>query len=239
MTIGLFGYGKMGKTIDQLAQTQGIQVAWRLDVDNIATATPELLRQADAVIEFSRPEAAFDNVMRCLQAGVPVVSGTTGWLDRLPEAQAYAQVHNGALLWSSNFSVGVNLFFAINRYVAQLLRAHPDYFPTMTEVHHIHKLDAPSGTAVTLAEDVVAEVPHIAGWHLGTERTDNGHLSIEAIREGEVPGTHRMVWHSVIDDISLEHKAHSRAGFASGALLAARWIVGKRGVFSMREVLGL
>jgi 4-hydroxy-tetrahydrodipicolinate reductase len=237
--IGLLGYGKMGKTIDQLAAEQGLNVVWRVDKDNYSDL-PTLLPQASVVIEFSRPDAAFDNIMQCLRAGVPVVCGTTGWLEYLPEARQYALDNGGALLWSSNFSVGVNLFFALNRYLTTLMSRHPDYAPTLTETHHIHKLDAPSGTAVTLAQDITA-LTNRQGWVLTEEgqTPPTDAVPIKAVREGEVPGTHEIVWQSSVDTISIEHKAHSRTGFASGALLAAQWIIGKKGVFDMKDVLGI
>jgi 4-hydroxy-tetrahydrodipicolinate reductase len=153
MKLGLFGYGKMGKAIEQIAENQGIEIVWRIRRDD--TPTPALLRQADVIIEFTRPEAAFENVMLCLQAGIPVVSGTTGWLERLPEAQQYCLENKGALLWASNFSVGVNLFFALNRRLAQLMADRPEYAASLVETHHIHKLDAPSGTALTLANELI------------------------------------------------------------------------------------
>lgn len=229
----------MGKTIDQLASEQGLDVVWRVDQDNYGDLQT-LLPQASVVIEFSRPDAAFDNVMHCLKAGVPVVCGTTGWLERLPEAKQYALDNGGALIWSSNFSVGVNLFFALNRYLTELMSKHANYTPFLTEIHHIHKLDAPSGTAVTLAQDVAA-LTNRQGWALVEEgqTLPTDAVPIKAIREGEVPGTHEVVWQNSIDTLSIEHKAHSRTGFASGALLAAQWIVGKKGVFDMKDVLGI
>ncbi|MDO8367709.1 MAG: 4-hydroxy-tetrahydrodipicolinate reductase [Saprospiraceae bacterium] len=237
MKLGLFGYGKMGKAIEQIAENQGLEIVWRMRHDD--TPTPALLRQADVAIEFTRPEAAFDNVMLCLQAGLPVVSGTTGWLDRLPEAQKFCLENGGAMLWASNFSVGVNLFFALNRRLAELMAARPEYAVSLTETHHIHKLDAPSGTALTLAREMIEKVDRYKGWSLVPDTLASGEVPIIAIREGEVPGTHLVRWHSGVDEISIEHKAHSRAGFAAGAVLAAQWIADKRGVFEMGDVLGL
>ncbi len=237
MKLGIFGYGKMGKAIEQIAENQGIEIVWRIRRDDSPTLA--LLRQADVAIEFTRPEAAFDNVMLCLRAGLPVVSGTTGWLDRLPEAQKFCLENQGALLWASNFSVGVNLFFALNRRLAQLMAARPEYAASLTETHHIHKLDAPSGTAITLANELIQNSGRYTGWSLQPEAPAPGEIPITAIREGEVPGTHLLRWQSAVDEISIEHRAHSRAGFAAGAVLAAQWLADKQGVFGMGDVLGI
>ncbi len=239
LKIGLFGYGKMGRAIESLASGHGVEIAWCITQENRADVTPELLRRADVVIEFTRPEAAFDNVMLCLQAGIPVVSGTTGWLEKLPEAQEFCQKNGGALLWASNFSVGVNLFFALNTYLSKLMNERAEYVPSVTEIHHIHKLDAPSGTALTLVNELLAKVSRASGWALAPDAPKAGEIPVTAIREGEVPGTHVVKWESPIDEIVIEHRAHSRAGFASGAILAAKWIAGKQGVFTMKDVLGL
>jgi len=239
MKIGLLGYGKMGRAIEQIASDRGMEIAWRITRDNRATLHKDLLRQADVVIEFSRPEAAFENVMLCLKAGVPVVCGTTGWNEQLSEARAYCLQHQGALLWASNFSIGVNLFFALNRYLAQLMQERPEYRPALTEIHHIHKLDAPSGTALTLVNELIAHHTRTAGWALSPIPPGPDEVPVTAIREGEVPGTHIVHWHSDVDEISIEHRAHSRMGFAGGAVLAAQWLQGKKGYFEMADVLGL
>ena len=239
LKIGLFGYGKMGRAIETLAQQQGATIAWRITRENRSEVNHDLLRQADVIIEFSRPEAAFDNVMICLQAGVPVVSGTTGWAEQLPVARQFCQEHHAAFLWASNFSVGVNLFFAINRSLARLMDERQEYSPAVTETHHIHKLDAPSGTALSLIHDLIALAARNTGWALAPSPPGPGEIPVTAIREGEVPGTHSVVWTGPNDEISLEHRAHSRAGFAAGAVLAAQWIVERRGVFTMNDVLGI
>jgi 4-hydroxy-tetrahydrodipicolinate reductase len=243
LKIGILGYGKMGKAIEDVATKQGIEIVWRIGHSNMHELTTDLLRKADVAIEFSSPEAAFDHVLKCLEAGVPVVSGTTGWNDKLPEAQAYCQTKDGALLWSSNFSIGVNVFFAVNRYLAKLMSDRPEYQPTITETHHIHKLDAPSGTAITLANELIHQLPRISSYQLfnpnASEMSTGGVLPVTAIRSGEIPGTHLVQWHSDVDDISIEHRAHSRAGFAWGAVAAARWIVDKRGVYSMEDLLNI
>lgn len=239
MKLGLFGYGKMGKAIEQIAENQGIEIAWRIRREDIHQCTPAFLKQADVVIEFTRPESAFDNVMLCLRAGLPVVSGTTGWLDKYPEAQQFCLEQNGALLWASNFSVGVNLFFALNQRLAQLMDARTEYSASLTETHHIHKLDAPSGTALTLANQLIEAVDRYKAWSLAPQAPHAQELPITAIREGEVPGTHGVRWQSEVDEIYIEHRAHSRAGFASGAVLAAQWLHGKQGVYTMPDVLGI
>ncbi len=239
MQIGLFGYGKMGKTIEKIAYRQNLGIAWRIARENRDTADPHLLRQADVAIEFTRPDAAYGNVMACLEAGVPVVSGTTGWLEQLADAEAWCTQHRGALLWASNFSVGVNLFFALNQYLARLMNQHVDYHPAVTEIHHIHKLDAPSGTALSLVKDLLAQIDRKNNWRLHPTPPGPDEIPVTAIREGEVPGTHTVRWDSAVDSITIEHRAHSREGFAAGAVLAAQWLHGKTGVFRMADVLGL
>lgn len=239
MKIGLLGYGKMGKAIEQQAAQNNIEVAWRIRSDERPLLTPAFIQQADVVIEFTRPEAAFENVRLCLDAGVPVVCGTTGWQANLGDAETYCQEKDGAFLWASNFSVGVNLFFALNRYLARLMSNRPEYSAALTEIHHVHKLDAPSGTAITIARELMASAGRYQDWQLMPAESSPVLLPVTAIRENEVPGTHQLVWQSDIDSITLEHKAHSRTGFASGALLAAKWLHGRKGVFSMQDVLGL
>ena len=239
LKIGLFGYGKMGRAIEALAAAQDVEIVWRITRENRAKLTTELLQQADVVIEFTRPEAAFENTMLCLNAGVPVVSGTTGWLDQLPAARDFCEKNRGALLWASNFSVGVNLFFALNSFLAKMMNERPEYQPALTEIHHVHKLDAPSGTALTLANEIIARVDRSTGWALSPESPGAGAIPVTALREGEVPGTHIVQWKSPVDEISIEHRAHSRTGFASGAILAAKWLKGRQGFFNMKDVLGL
>ncbi len=239
LKIGLFGYGKMGHAIESLAPEHGIEIAWRIDHENRTDTTPELLQQADVAIEFTRPEAAFENVMDCLRANIPVVSGTTGWLHQLPEAEDFCKKNDGALLWTSNFSVGVNLFFALNAYLSKLMNERTEYAAAVTEIHHIHKLDAPSGTALTLINEIMERVGRTSGWVLTPNLPQPGEIPVMAIREGEVPGTHIVKWESPVDEITIEHRAHSRMGFANGAILAAKWLSGKKGVFGMKDVLSL
>lgn len=232
MKIGLFGYGKMGQLLDKLATEQGDEIVARIDGPD----SDPPLDQMDVAIDFSLPESAFDNISLCLKAGVPVVSGTTGWLDRYEEAVALCGETGGALLYASNFSLGVNLFFALNEQLARLMQNAPGYAVHLEETHHIHKLDAPSGTAITLAEGVVENSDYPA-WK--PEEAPGLGLPIRSIREGEVPGTHVVSWSSPVDRIDITHTAHNREGFARGALFAASWLVGKQGVFSMKDVLNL
>ncbi len=243
LKIGLLGYGKMGKAIEKLAESQEIEIVWRISRENLQARSADLLRKADAVIEFSRPEAAYENVMACIEAGVPVVSGTTGWSEDLPNAQEACRKMGGALIWASNFSIGVNLFFALNRYLAALMAHRGEYLPALSETHHIHKLDAPSGTAITLANELLAAAPRFTGFKLQGEKPGEsmpaGIFPITANREGEVPGTHEITWKSTVDTISIEHRANSREGFALGAIAAAKWLHGKQGVFSMSDVLNI
>jgi 4-hydroxy-tetrahydrodipicolinate reductase len=240
MKIGLLGYGKMGKAIEAMAGREGIHVVWSVGREAAAALTVATLREADVVIEFTRPESAFANVTRCLEAGIPVVCGTTGWGSDLPAAESLCREKNGALLWASNFSVGVNLLFAVNRYLASLMQHRPEYRPDATEVHHIHKLDAPSGTAISLLQQVIAEHPQYQGWKEAEDGPPSPYeIPVRAVRQGEVPGTHSIRWQSDVDEITIEHRAHNRQGFAHGALLAAQWIQGRQGVFTMNDVLGI
>lgn len=229
----------MGKTIEQLAENQNIEIAWKISSQDQESFDAEKIREADVVIEFTRPDAAFGNVMRCLEAGVPVVSGTTGWLNHLSEAKQFCLEKNGAMLWASNFSIGVNLFFALNQRLAALMAPRPEYAASLTEIHHIHKLDAPSGTALSLVRQVMEQNSRYKGWSLSPDLAAANEIPVTAIRDGEVPGTHILHWKSTVDEITIEHRALSRTGFAAGALLAAQWIYGKNGVFEMSDVLGL
>ena len=236
LTIALLGYGKMGRLLDRLATERGHRVVLRIDREQRATLTGEQLRAADVAIDFSHPEAGFDNAKFCLQAGVPLVSGTTGWMDRFGEIERLCKERGGAFFYASNFSVGVNLFFALNRYLARLMNEQTAYRPTLTETHHTAKVDAPSGTAITLAEGILAELDRLNEWHRGsTEATDL--LPVLSHRIDPTPGTHEVVYESEEDTLRIEHVAHGREGFARGALRAAEWLVGKRGVYGMSDLL--
>ncbi len=232
MKIALVGYGKMGKIIDEISQNRGHEVVARLK----ETPNRESLKDADVVIEFSNPEAAFENIKVCLENKIPVICGTTGWLDKKPEIERIAVEQNSAFLYGSNFSLGVNLFFAINEKLAKLMNNVDEYQCQLEEIHHIHKKDAPSGTAISIAEGIIENSKYEA-WKLG--ETKDKELGIFAIREDEVPGTHSVFYRSEVDEIEIKHTAFNRNGFALGAVIAAEWIVGKQGVFSMKDVLGL
>lgn len=232
MRIALFGYGKMGKMIEETALERGHDIVARIDVG--AREIP--FSQMDVAIDFSTPEAAFGNVRACLEAGVPVICGTTGWLQDYERATALCREKEGAFLYASNFSLGVNVFFALNTYLARMMGKLPEYDTDIEEIHHIHKQDAPSGTAITLAEGILDHTAY-TNWQLNGGNRDT--LPIHSIREGEVPGTHAVRYRSETDSLEIRHTAHSRKGFALGAVVAAEWIVGKKGVFGMKDVLNL
>lgn len=228
----------MGKTIEEIALEKGHEIIYRIDINNQDLLEKENLQQADVAIEFSTPDTAYHNILKCLEAGVPVVSGTTGWLDKLEDIKQRCRQHNGAFLYASNFSIGVNIFFEINKKLAELMASQEQYEISMEEVHHTQKKDAPSGTAITLAEQILERIDRKSTWI--NELTDNpSELSIISKRTDPAPGTHTVNYHSKIDDITIIHTAHSRKGFASGAVIAAEWLVGKKGIFGMKDVLGL
>lgn len=235
MKIALIGYGKMGKAIESIAQEKGHEIIMRIDVNN-----PELLddeiKKADIAIEFTTPNSAVENLKKCFEAGVPVVCGSTGWLDSWEEIVSYCHKKNGTLLYASNFSIGVNIFFEINSQLAKLMAKRPEYNIKVEEIHHTQKKDAPSGTAITIAEGILKNNPNKNTWASG-ETIHQQALSIISIRKDPAPGTHSVVYQSAIDDIVITHTAHSRMGFAHGALLAAEFIVGKKGIFTMKDVI--
>lgn len=233
MRIALVGYGKMGKIIDEVATKRGHEIVARLN----ETPTEEHLNHPDVVIEFSHPEAAFNNIKNCLQNQIPVVSGTTGWLTQKHEVEEIALQNNTAFLYGSNFSLGVNLFFALNEKLAAIMNNFKEYTVQLEEIHHVHKKDAPSGTAISLAEGIIQNHAQYDAWKL--EETQNHDLGIFAIRQDEVPGTHSVFYRSEVDEIEIRHAAFSRDGFALGAVMAAEWIQGKQGNFSMKDVLHL
>ncbi len=233
MKIALVGYGKMGKIIDEISQQRGHEVVARLK----EMPTADNLNNPDVVIEFSNPEAAFVNIKACLELGIPVICGTTGWLENLSKIEALTLEHNTAFLYGSNFSLGVNLFFAINEKLAELMQPFDkDYNVQLEEIHHVHKKDAPSGTAISVAEGIFKHSKFNA-WKL--DETKDHELGIFAIREDEVPGTHSVFYKSEVDEIELKHTAFNRNGFALGAVIAAEWILNKKGNFGMKDVLGL
>ncbi|MBL7717500.1 MAG: 4-hydroxy-tetrahydrodipicolinate reductase [Flavipsychrobacter sp.] len=238
MNIALIGYGKMGKAIEEIAIQRGHQVMMRIGTANRHELNPGNLRRADVVIEFTRPDAARQNVLECLDAGIPVVCGTTGWNDGLPAAKMKAVENDTALLWASNFSVGVNIFFEVNKLLASLMNGRQEYEVSMEEIHHTQKKDSPSGTAISLAEQVIDSLDNKKHWIEGPT-TNPELLPIHTQRIDPYPGTHSVKYHSAIDDIEIIHTAHNRKGFATGAVLAAEFIAGKKGIFEMKDVLGI
>lgn len=242
LNIALVGYGRMGRMIHELAKQRGHHIVAILDTPEDPKWESEDLRSADVVIEFTQPEAAANNIKRLLQLGLPVVSGTTGWASELAELrQEIEQKQKGTLLWASNFSIGVNLFFKINRLVAGIMEHVSGYKAQLRETHHIHKLDAPSGTAITLAEQVIQGMPsRLNAWQLTKsheENTEEHVLPITAIREGEVPGTHTLEYLSNVDRIELTHEAYGREGFALGAIVAAEYLSEQQGYHTMDDLL--
>jgi len=231
MKIALIGYGKMGQTIERLALEKGHSVVFKSTRDSETGQ----LEKANVAIEFSTPEAATTNILRCFSLGIPVVCGTTGWLDAYEEIVKECEKCNGSFLYASNFSIGVNLFFNMNAYLAKLMAPWKQYQVSMEEIHHTQKKDAPSGTAITLAEAVLQH-RDLSGWSLQEEE---GKLHIDAVREGDVKGTHIIRYDSPIDTISIAHEAHTRDGFALGAILAAEWLVNRKGIYTMKDVLQL
>ena len=238
MKIALIGYGRMGKTIEAIAKDREHEIVLAIDIDNQNDLTVENLKKADVAIEFTIPASAFNNYKICFESGVPVVSGTTGWLDKKTQVLEEMKKHDGTFFYASNFSLGVNLFFALNKKLAELMKNRPEYDITMEEVHHTQKLDAPSGTAISLAEDLFEIHPAKNSWTLDSPRKSE-EMHIEAIREGQVPGIHRIKYESDVDYISIEHSAKSRQGFALGAVLAAEFSADKKGLVSMNDLLKL
>jgi 4-hydroxy-tetrahydrodipicolinate reductase len=238
MKIALIGYGKMGKAIEEIALEKGHEIVLKIDVANGNEFTKENLQRADAAIEFTGPHSAFENVKKCIEYGVPVISGSTGWLDQWNEISAMCETHNGCLVYSSNYSIGVNLFFELNKQLAKLMEPYDAYDVQMTEIHHTEKKDAPSGTAITLAEQILANMGRKNQW-TNSPSTNTADLVITSERIDPAPGTHTVAYHSPIDTIEITHTAHTRKGFASGAILAAEFAKNKSGIFTMKEVLGL
>ncbi|MDP4278161.1 MAG: 4-hydroxy-tetrahydrodipicolinate reductase [Bacteroidota bacterium] len=236
MKIALVGYGKMGHEIERIAVQRGHTIVSTVDINNPEAFDSAAFKSADVAIEFSRPDAAMANYQRCFAAGLPVVSGTTGWLDRLDNIKE-ACANGQTFFYASNFSLGVNIFFAINKRLADMMNAFTDYNVSMKEIHHIHKKDAPSGTAITLAEDILSRLDRKKSWVLGTENKPD-EIGIACERTGEVPGFHEISYDSAVDTITISHNATSRAGFALGAVLAAEFTVGKKGFLGMKDMLG-
>ena len=230
MKIALLGYGKMGKVIERIALERGHKIVLKKDHDS----SFEGLENADVAIDFSVPDSAVENISACLNKGIPVISGTTGWLTDYPKMVELCNAKNGSFIYGSNFSLGVNVFFELNEYLAKMMANLKQYKVSMEEIHHTQKLDAPSGTAITLAEGVIKHTDY-ANWTLETPISNEIH--IEAKRIENIPGTHSIFYDSEVDQIEIKHTAHSREGFALGAVIAAEWLVGKKGVFTMKDVL--
>ena len=236
MKIALIGYGKMGKTIEQVALKRGHEIVCIIDKENQADFESAAFASADVAIEFTMPAVAIDNYRRAWRAGVPVVSGTTGWTAQLPDIQREIEQGGHTLFWTSNFSLGVNIFFELNRHLAHLMNRFPNYEPSMTEIHHTEKKDAPSGTAITLAEGILAELDRKLAWVLDAKNSAD-ELPIEAIRQGQVPGTHIVRYDSDADTITITHEAKNREGFALGAIFAAEFVKGRKGFYTMHDLL--
>jgi 4-hydroxy-tetrahydrodipicolinate reductase len=236
MKIALIGYGKMGRAIEEIAIKRGHEVSLRITTANHNELDATHLAGTDIAIEFTTPESAKNNVLQCLNAGVRVVCGTTGWNEEIKSVAAFAKDKKLAFLHASNFSVGVNIFFEINKQLASIMKGHNEYNVSIEETHHTQKKDAPSGTAITLAEQILKQITTKKTWALNFENNQDI-LPIMAHRIENVPGTHSVKYSSAIDDIEIMHTAHSREGFALGAVLAAEYIAGKQGVFSIRDVL--
>ncbi|MEY4057786.1 MAG: 4-hydroxy-tetrahydrodipicolinate reductase [Bacteroidota bacterium] len=238
MKIALIGYGKMGKAIESIALNKGHEIVLKIDIQNNQDFTEAALQKADVAIEFTGPHSAYENVKKCIAWGVPVVSGSTGWLDKWNEVKDLCDEKNGTLIYSSNYSIGVNLFFELNKQLAQLMQPYNSYDVSMTEVHHTEKKDAPSGTAISLAEQILTHLGRKNKWVNGASANSN-ELVIQSERIDPAPGTHMVKYSSEVDDIEIIHTAHTRVGFASGAVLAAEFAFEKKGIFTMKDVLGL
>ena len=238
MNIALIGYGKMGQAIEEIALQRGHHIMAKIDIDTIDQFTKENLAKADVAIEFTGPHSAYDNVKKLMQFGTSTVCGSTGWLEKLDEIKSECQKNKGAFIYASNFSVGVNIFFEINKRLAALMKAHDDYEVQLTEIHHTAKKDAPSGTAITLAEQVLENIPRKKKWvnHISDIPDE---LEILSERIDPAAGTHKVKYSSAVDDIEIIHTAHTRKGFALGAVLAAEFLKGKKGIYGMKDVLNL
>jgi 4-hydroxy-tetrahydrodipicolinate reductase len=236
MKIALIGYGKMGKAIEEIALQRNHEIALKIDINNPGDFTKDNLAKADAAIEFTSPHSAFNNVKQLIEWGVPVACGSTGWTDHLEEIKKLCIEKNGSFIYASNYSIGVNIFFELNKKLASLMLPHSDYKISMEEIHHTEKRDAPSGTAITLAEQIMEQIPSKKKWVNAASATE-AELPIISKRIDPAPGTHTVKYTSAIDDIEIIHTAHNRTGFAAGAVLAAEFIKDKKGIFYMKDVL--
>lgn len=235
MKIVLFGYGKMGKEIEKIAIDRKHEIILKVDETNAATITKDELAKSDVAIEFSTPQTVLNNIYKCFEIKLPVVVGTTGWYDNFEKVKSDCNNGNNTLFHATNFSIGVNLFFKMNSFLAEMMNNYPDYNVRMEEIHHIHKLDKPSGTAITLAEQIIAKLENKKNWSIEKESPET--LFIKDVREGEVPGTHIIKYSSAVDDIEIMHKAHNRKGFALGAVMAAEFVHNKKGIYTMSDMV--
>ena len=238
LKIILIGYGRMGHEIEKAALKRGHEIVLHIDKDNQDRLTANHLQTGDVAIEFSVPDAAYNNIMTCFKAGLPVVSGTTGWLDKYYDLRKYCLENDQTFFYASNFSIGVNLFFKLNKYFAQIMNKYSNYDVSIEETHHKHKLDAPSGTAVTIAESIMQEMSRKQKW-TKTENAEESEISVQSVRENEVPGIHKVSYESEFDQIDIKHSAKSREGFSLGAVMAAEFIADKKGIYSMDDLLKL
>lgn len=236
MNILLLGYGKMGRTIEAIAKKHNHNIAGKINEDNLKDLPQFNSTNTDVAIEFSQPNAAFDNIKYCIEQNIPVLSGTTGWLDKKPEIEKLCLDKNGTFFYASNYSIGVNLFFKLNAQLAELMKSFESYNVEIEEVHHTEKKDSPSGTAISLAEDILEKIEGKAQW-INKPYGGKQDLVINSLRENNVPGTHTVKYSSAVDDIEIKHTAHSREGFAKGAVLVAEWIKDKKGVLNMNDFL--
>ena len=236
MKIALIGYGKMGKTIERIALERGHEIVSVIDVDNVDDFDSDAFKSAEVAIEFTAPQVALSNYRRAFASGVAVVSGTTGWTEQLPQLKKEIEAGNNTLFWSSNFSMGVNVFMAVNKYLAGIMNQFPNYNVEMTEVHHTQKLDAPSGTAIALAEEILEKLDRKDKWVKETE-TNSNEMAIKSIRRGQVPGIHTICYDSEVDSITITHDTKNRDGLALGAVFAAEFTAGKKGFLGMGDML--
>jgi 4-hydroxy-tetrahydrodipicolinate reductase len=238
MKIAIIGYGKMGKAIEEIAIAKGHEIVLKIDLSNTSDFTKENVQKANVAIEFTGPHTAFENITKCIQWGIPVISGSTGWLAHFEKAKKLCEEKKGCLIYASNFSIGVNLFFEINKQLAALMEPYDNYDVAMTETHHTEKKDAPSGTAISLAEQILAKIGRKNKW-VNEPSSEASNLIIRSERIDPAPGTHSVTYESPIDSIEITHTAHTRKGFAGGAVLAAEFANQKIGIFTMKDVLGL
>lgn len=237
MKTAIIGYGRMGREIEKLLLARGHEVALVIDVDNAGDLNAEKMEGIDVAIEFTTPATALGNIRKCLEIGVPVVCGTTAWTEHLSEVEALCREKDGAFFYASNYSIGVNIMFKLNRVLAGIMDRFPEYDVTVEEVHHTGKKDAPSGTAITIADDIVAGLDRKARW-VGATTTAPDELEVLAVRRSVVPGTHTVTYESDVDSITMTHTAKSRGGFVTGAVMAAEFLAGKKGIYSMNDLLG-